>query len=455
MATVADHTGTVARATITALEAAAALLHRVCGVDLRVLALSRLDRPHIAALLQHAGGPSLTELYGGNSELATIAAAIDAVVAEADRQYGFRRGAVLAHRLPERLGLDPSRLANTIAVVVGLRERYIAIEVGPEVRARFHFGRWLLAIREAARNVSSALRTRLQPARILPDLGDDFAADSASSASMWTNTALTSLASCVRWSARFAQFRRWVALSVALIGVQCFIRDVRAEYRDLDRKRQRYLRWQRLMKQRAAGELAPAPTDCTICLGPLNALTPTATSSTTMQRQQEPQFGSVRRQQSGGSVVFVCLHTFHRECADRWLREHNTCPLCRLPDPIPAAPPQGLASVLDVDTEAGPIALRGNTARRVRGVLLMVVIVLNRLRDVVLSSVNVLRGMTVRERMLLLQLAFSEWTSIASAIITLCRIAPRLLQAVAARSGAGAAGGRLPFAGVTLYETVV
>lgn len=34
----------------------------------------------------------------------------------------------------------------------------------------------------------------------------------------------------------------------------------------------------------------------------------------------------------GEEVVFLpCKHWFHEECATMWLKEHNTCPICRMP----------------------------------------------------------------------------------------------------------------------------
>ena len=45
--------------------------------------------------------------------------------------------------------------------------------------------------------------------------------------------------------------------------------------------------------------------DCPICLGPfLSSETPTVT-------------------------VTNCLHVYHQDCIQKWLSEHNNCPLCR------------------------------------------------------------------------------------------------------------------------------
>uniref|UniRef100_J3LP96 RING-type domain-containing protein n=1 Tax=Oryza brachyantha TaxID=4533 RepID=J3LP96_ORYBR len=34
-----------------------------------------------------------------------------------------------------------------------------------------------------------------------------------------------------------------------------------------------------------------------------------------------------------------CVHRFHGECLERWLRVHGTCPMCRRPVTVPPPPP--------------------------------------------------------------------------------------------------------------------
>jgi alpha-D-ribose 1-methylphosphonate 5-triphosphate synthase subunit PhnH len=37
------------------------------------------------------------------------------------------------------------------------------------------------------------------------------------------------------------------------------------------------------------------------------------------------------------SVLTACMHRFHRSCVNKWLRDHDTCPLCRAPTGAAAA----------------------------------------------------------------------------------------------------------------------
>ncbi|KAL5222091.1 hypothetical protein ABZP36_026804 [Zizania latifolia] len=89
-------------------------------------------------------------------------------------------------------------------------------------------------------------------------------------------------------------------------------------------------------------EEAPAPKlDCAVCLGQVEA------------------GEKVRR-------LPKCMHLFHAECVDAWLRAHSTCPMCRaavegpataatvkktssaiVTAPAPAAPPPPAASVAE------------------------------------------------------------------------------------------------------------
>lgn len=52
----------------------------------------------------------------------------------------------------------------------------------------------------------------------------------------------------------------------------------------------------------------------------------------------------------GDIVVYLpCKHWFHEECANMWLREHNTCPICRSPIEENSSNPRGGAR-----PDAGP-----------------------------------------------------------------------------------------------------
>ncbi|EKX41216.1 hypothetical protein GUITHDRAFT_142140 [Guillardia theta CCMP2712] len=54
----------------------------------------------------------------------------------------------------------------------------------------------------------------------------------------------------------------------------------------------------------AEGSKAPP---CTVCLDPLNV--------------------------SDQARILPCLHQFHKDCIDRWLRDNSTCPVCKM-DPF-------------------------------------------------------------------------------------------------------------------------
>lgn len=66
----------------------------------------------------------------------------------------------------------------------------------------------------------------------------------------------------------------------------------------------------------------PCPPNCTICLEPLK-ITPSDAASNGEH----------------AVTIDVCGHVFGRECLATWMREHNTCPVCRIefftqPEPI-------------------------------------------------------------------------------------------------------------------------
>lgn len=66
----------------------------------------------------------------------------------------------------------------------------------------------------------------------------------------------------------------------------------------------------------------PCPPNCTICLEPLT-ITPSDTASN----------------EEYAVTVDLCGHIFGHDCLTTWMREHDTCPVCRiefftLPEPI-------------------------------------------------------------------------------------------------------------------------
>jgi hypothetical protein len=80
-----------------------------------------------------------------------------------------------------------------------------------------------------------------------------------------------------------------------------------------------YSAWNAFHKTTSA---EPCPPDCTICLEPLT-IPPSGTAS------------------NGEYAVTIdlCGHIFGYDCLTTWMREHNTCPVCRIefftqPEPI-------------------------------------------------------------------------------------------------------------------------
>lgn len=63
-------------------------------------------------------------------------------------------------------------------------------------------------------------------------------------------------------------------------------------------------------------------------------------------------------------IQLPCKHWYHEECATAWLKQHNTCPICRAPIDGGAASPQGAANPQGAgDATAANSAGRDRSAR--------------------------------------------------------------------------------------------
>jgi len=124
----------------------------------------------------------------------------------------------------------------------------------------------------------------------------------------------------------------------------------------------------------AMGASLEIPQDCPICLSTLSTLPTMATTAT-------PAPAATPAPVSPGcpGQLPVCLrrckHWFHRACADKWLEDNDTCPVCRqiavpmgrtrtLPTPIPLAPPTGDGSDDDPSDYETPMYASGHLMRQ-------------------------------------------------------------------------------------------
>jgi hypothetical protein len=471
---------------VAAFDAAARRFASVFGVRSVLVILPRVDRGSLSMLLSNASGPGLVSVLHGTS-VAKLAASIDALVNEANAKAIFRRGALLRQAVPERLGLAAIDRSRTIAIVASARERYVAIEAAGLPAIRLNLGEWLGNVRLAGRR--AVLGRALQPLQLAP--GAPSALDSiagsegaAAVGSAWATAVTNSLAGQMTWSVVVRCVRRVIMVAgLGYISVS-FVLDIRREVAALVEKRRRWHRWRQLVREHEEGRLASALSDeCMVCLAPLSGAAGGAASEPATPVHQlsggvapggsssvAALFGggaslmppSHFPQSSRTTVVCLCGHVFHDACARTWLREHNTCPLCRVEDPLPTAPPPGLEA--QAPDEGGSAADESSTVQdhaggmscRVKRVVLtlriIAAVVAKRLRDHLYGAVGCLRRMTARERLLLLRLLVSDWTSLLSALVSLARLLPMVaarLQAMrAVGSGATAVG-----AGLALFET--
>jgi hypothetical protein len=494
-AVVADPGRCLTGATANALAIAAALLRRLAGVDLRFIALQRLDRGHVAAVLADAAGQGaesasawVAGIANSDAVLQRLAAGVDAMVAEANSSFAFRRGSVLRHMLPERLGLEPSNPRRTVAVLIGLRERYMCIEAGRNVTASVALSRWIHRARLAGRRAAAASRladhmhnsasAAMYPSGHVasPDLV-------ASPGAAWANAIGSTVASAARASAVACIVSKIISVALVLGLMGWFTRDLHRQVVALGAKRARYRRWLQLVSlvrgdrgtvTGADAETVRNTTECAICLGTLRnpsvPATPTAAEpegglfSSTVLPEPPLTTGLAVAPASGAELqVFLCGHLFHSGCARRWLTENNRCPLCRLEDPIPDAPPTGVwdddwvGLSDDVAHHHGSLVRRGQAVLRniVNTLAVLVILGFRRGRDVTIASFNMLRSMSARERMMLFQLASSEWPSLLSATLTIWRIAPRVFASLAGSSARATVSRPNALFPITLYETIV
>lgn len=369
LAVLADPAGLFAdSATVqTAVATTAQRLLAWCDVSLRVIVLPRLDTAYLEQLASAVPPPPSLHALGAR------VAGILRPGALAAPQRPLMSGGVLASHAVERLGLEPvDEARRAVVLLVALRERYIRVEGGHAALSRSP----LLRAFRAARNAWSWTEGTATDAQV-----------PAAAA------AVTTFASAVQWAGAMHRAYRYAMFVVLLVAAGAFLRRVG---RLFARHRAVHERLKRLQSAEEAARTTSVPDEdgCTICLG---AASPAAPNATPFDTTVALQGGTAPGSSDAGLpwVTFVCRHSFHTKCAQRWLARSDTCPLCREADPLPQCPRASGLSPL--------IALRTTL-------------------DLVRSFVAALLQTSSHERMLVLETLLEHMASVLGALVSLWRV---------------------------------
>lgn len=64
-------------------------------------------------------------------------------------------------------------------------------------------------------------------------------------------------------------------------------------------------------------------TTCCICLEPINKIDKWETT-------YSKSYSTVNKMSKNDNLTLICNHKFHYKCILEWLKENNTCPICRM-----------------------------------------------------------------------------------------------------------------------------